>query len=92
MTNSFNPLATSNRVVESYRRSLKTLLSVCDPDIAAALDMEIARSRLAKGPVLETPPPYEPLIWTMASVAKTITRAAEAPPTFLVYHPEGSSD
>jgi hypothetical protein len=76
MTDSFNPLATSNLVVENYRRYLKSLLPVRDPGIAAP-DKEKARSRLAKGPVLEAAPPYEPPIRATASVAETITRTAE---------------
>ena len=59
MTTSFDPLATSNLIVEGYRRYLKSLLPVRDPGIAAALDNEIARSRLTKGPLLEAAPPYK---------------------------------
>ncbi len=44
MTTSFDPLATSNLIVEGYRRYLKSLLPVRDPGIAAALDHEIAQS------------------------------------------------
>jgi hypothetical protein len=59
MTTSFDPLATSNLIVEGYRRYLKSLLPVRDPGIAAALDHEIAQSRLTKVPLLEAAPPYE---------------------------------
>ena len=59
MSTSFDPLATSNLIVEGYRRYLKSLLPVRDPGIAAALDHEIARSRLTKGPLLEAAPPYK---------------------------------
>ena len=59
MTTSFDPLATSNLIVEGYRRYLRSLLPVRDPGIAAALDHEISRSRLTKGPLLEAAPPYE---------------------------------
>ena len=58
MTTSFDPLATSDLIVESYRRYLKSLLPVRDPGIAAALEDEISRSRLTKGPLLESAPPY----------------------------------
>ncbi len=59
MTTSFDPLATSNLIVEGYRRYLKSLLPVRDPGIATALDHEIAHSQLTKGPLLEAVPPYE---------------------------------
>ena len=59
MTTSFDPLATSTLIVEGYRRYLKSLLAVRDPGIAAALDHEIAQSRLTKGPLLEAAPPYQ---------------------------------
>ena len=58
MTTSFDPLATSTLIVEGYRRYLKSLLPVRDPGVAAALDHEIAQSRLTKGPLLEAAPPY----------------------------------
>src|ERR1700733_4333082 len=58
MTARFDPLATSELIVSSYRRYLKSLLPVRDARIAAALDMEISRSLLTKGPLLESAPPY----------------------------------
>ena len=58
MTASFDPLATSELIVSSYRRYLKSLLPVRDGRIAAALEEEISRSLLTKGPLLESAPPY----------------------------------
>ncbi len=54
----FDPLATSELVIGGYRRYLRSLLPVRDPRIAAALDAEISRSPLTKGPLLEASPPY----------------------------------
>jgi ATP-dependent helicase YprA (DUF1998 family) len=59
MTHSFDPLATSNLITEGYQRYLRSLLPVRDIRIASALDREIARSQLTKGPLLESAPPYE---------------------------------
>ena len=59
MTETFDPLATSNLIVEGYQRYLKSLLPVRDARIAAALDAEISRSLLTKGPMLESSPPYQ---------------------------------
>ena len=59
MSTSFDPLATTNLIIEGYRRYLKSLLPVRDPGIAAALDHEIAQSRLTTGPLLEAAPPYK---------------------------------
>ena len=58
MRTSFDPLATSELIVSSYRRYLKSLLPVRDARIAAALEEEISRSLLTKGPLLESAPPY----------------------------------
>jgi ATP-dependent helicase YprA (DUF1998 family) len=58
MTARFDPLATSELIVSSYRRYLKSLLPVRDHRIAAALEEEISRSLLTKGPLLESAPPY----------------------------------
>lgn len=55
----FDPLATSELIRDGYRRYLRSLLPVRDSQIAAALDAEIARSPLTKGPLLEAAPPYE---------------------------------
>jgi len=59
MTETFDPLATSNLIVEGYQRYLKSLLPVRDARIASALESEISRSLLTKGPLLESSPPYE---------------------------------
>jgi hypothetical protein len=59
MTSTFDPLVTSNLVIDGYQRYLKSLLPVRDARIAAALESEIARSLLTKGPLLESSPPYE---------------------------------
>jgi ATP-dependent helicase YprA (DUF1998 family) len=58
MTSSFDPLATSELIVDSYRRYLKSLLPVRDARLATALNEEISRSLLTKGPLLESAPPY----------------------------------
>ncbi len=58
MSGGFDPLATSELIVSGYRRYLRSLLPVRDASIAAALDAEISRSPLTKGPLLESAPPY----------------------------------
>ena len=58
MTATFDPLATSELIIDGYRRYLRSLLPVRDAQIAAALDQEISRSALTKGPLLESAPPY----------------------------------
>ena len=58
MSAGFDPLATSELIISAYRRYLRSLLPVRDPRIAAALDAEISRSPLTKGPLLESAPPY----------------------------------
>jgi ATP-dependent helicase YprA (DUF1998 family) len=58
MTATFDPLATSELIIEGYRRYLRSLLPVRDARIAKALDQEISRSALTKGPLLESAPPY----------------------------------
>ena len=60
MTSTFDPLATCELIIEGYQRYLKSLLPVRDARIAAALENEIARSLLTKGPLLESSPPYDP--------------------------------
>ena len=60
MTQSFDPLAASGLITEGYQRYLRSLLPVRDSRIALALDEEIARSQLTKGPLLESAPPYAP--------------------------------
>jgi ATP-dependent helicase YprA (DUF1998 family) len=59
MSHALDPLATAGLIVESYRRYLRSLLPVRDPDIATALASEITASpMLTKGPLLEATPPY----------------------------------
>jgi hypothetical protein len=58
MTSTFDPLATSELIIDGYRRYLKSLLPVRDTRIAEALDREISGSQLTKGPLLESAPPY----------------------------------
>ena len=58
MTSPFDPLATSELIIDGYRRYLASLLPVRDARIAAALESEISRSLLTKGPLLESAPPY----------------------------------
>ncbi|MDB4872480.1 MAG: box helicase domain protein, partial [Gemmatimonadales bacterium] len=60
MSHTLDALATSELIVESYRRYLRSLLPVREPRIAEALATEITQSpMLAKGPLLEATPPYE---------------------------------
>jgi hypothetical protein len=58
MIKAFDPLAASELITTGYRRYLRSLLPVKDARIAAALEEEIARSPLTKGPLLESSPPY----------------------------------
>ncbi len=61
MSHTLDALATSELIVESYRRYLRSLLPVREPGIGDALAAEITRSPiLAKGPLLEATPPYAP--------------------------------
>jgi DEAD/DEAH box helicase/Domain of unknown function (DUF1998)/Helicase conserved C-terminal domain len=60
MTETLDPLATSDLITTTYRRYLRSLLPIRDTAIAAALDEQITGSQLlAKGPFLEATPPYE---------------------------------
>lgn len=60
MTETLDPLATSELITTTYRRYLRSLLPIRDEAIAAALDEQIVTSPLlAKGPFLEATPPYE---------------------------------
>ncbi|GEL18378.1 DEAD/DEAH box helicase [Pseudonocardia asaccharolytica] len=57
----FDPLSTSTEIVEAYRRYLRSLLPLRDPQLAAALDEAIDSSPLlSKGPLLEASPAYAP--------------------------------
>lgn len=59
MTETLDPLATSELITMTYRRYLRSLLPIRDAAIADALDAQISNSRLlAKGPFLEATPPY----------------------------------
>ena len=56
-----DPLATSELIVGTYRRYLRSLLPVRDPTLAEALAAEIDASPvLTKGPLLESTPAYRP--------------------------------
>jgi ATP-dependent helicase YprA (DUF1998 family) len=60
VTETLDPLATSELITTTYRRYLRSLLPIRDAAIAAALDEQIVSSPLlAKGPFLEATPPYE---------------------------------
>lgn len=59
MSHTLDPLGTSDLIIASYRRYLRSLLPVREPRIAEALAAEISRSpMLTKGPLLEATPPY----------------------------------
>jgi ATP-dependent helicase YprA (DUF1998 family) len=69
MTETIDPLGTSELITSTYRRYLRSLLPIRDAAIAAALDHQISTSdQLAKGPFLEATPPYE----TGASLSELI--------------------
>ncbi|HEX5542249.1 MAG TPA: DEAD/DEAH box helicase [Micromonospora sp.] len=56
-----DPLATSDAIVATYRRYLRTLVEPKDARLAAALDSainEAIRQEITKGPLLEATPPY----------------------------------
>lgn len=59
MTRTLDPLATSDKIVEGYRRYLRSLLPLRDERLARALDEAIDSSALlTKGPLLEATPAY----------------------------------
>jgi ATP-dependent helicase YprA (DUF1998 family) len=61
VSHTLDALATSELIIDGYRRYLRSLLPVREPRIAEALAQEITLSpMLAKGPLLEATPPYEP--------------------------------
>ena len=61
MTDRFDPLATSELITSGYRRYLRSLLPIRDPNVAIALEHAIEHSEmLTKGPLLEATPPYQP--------------------------------
>ncbi|MEV1111262.1 DEAD/DEAH box helicase [Micromonospora sp. NPDC049751] len=56
-----DPIATSDAVVATYRRYLRTLVEPKDPRLAAALESAISdaiNQEITKGPLLEATPPY----------------------------------
>ncbi|WBB99736.1 DEAD/DEAH box helicase [Solwaraspora sp. WMMA2080] len=56
-----DPLATSDDIVATYQRYLRSLVEPRDPRLAAALDTAIADAisqEITKGPLLEATPPY----------------------------------
>jgi ATP-dependent helicase YprA (DUF1998 family) len=56
-----DPLATSDAIITTYGRYLRTLAVPKDPRLAAALDSamnEAIRQEITKGPLLEATPPY----------------------------------
>jgi ATP-dependent helicase YprA (DUF1998 family) len=56
-----DPIATSDAVVATYRRYLRTLVEPKDPRLAAALESAISEAinqEITKGPLLEATPPY----------------------------------
>ena len=56
-----DPLATSDAIVSTYRRYLRTLVEPKDPRLATALDAAIGEAinqEITKGPLLEATPPY----------------------------------
>lgn len=59
MTQTIDPLATSEVIRSAYQRYLRSLMAPNDPAVAAALQSQImAESALTKGPLLEVTPPY----------------------------------
>lgn len=60
MKHVIDPLATSARITETYRRYLTSLLSLRDPDMARGLATKVRESgRMTRGPYLDVTPPYE---------------------------------
>ena len=56
-----DPIATSDAIVATYRRYLRTLVEPKDPRLATALDSainEAINQEITKGPLLEATPPY----------------------------------
>lgn len=60
MKDAIDPLATSERIAETYHRYLTSLLSLRDGRLAAELAEKIRSSgAMTKGPYLDVAPPYE---------------------------------
>ena len=61
MTEHIDPVGAATQIKETYRRYLRSLLAVRDPQIDAALTTAIDSTPLLdKGPYLEATPPYAP--------------------------------
>ena len=59
MTDNINAVGTASDIKRTYRRYLRSLLAVRDPQIGRALTAAIdATPMLDKGPYLEATPPY----------------------------------
>ena len=60
MKDVIDPLATSERITETYHRYLTSLLSLRDSRLAAGLSDKIRTSgSMTRGPYLDVTPPYE---------------------------------
>ena len=60
MKDVIDPLATSERITETYQRYLTSLLSLRDPVMAARLGDKVrANGQMTRGPYLDVTPPYE---------------------------------
>src|SRR5699024_6205156 len=61
VTERLDPLAAAADIESGYKRYLKTLIAPREPRLATAFDTSIDdATSLAKGPLLELTPPYEP--------------------------------
>lgn len=61
MPNNIDAISASKQIKETYRRYLKSLISVRDAKLNAALIKELSNNTiLEKGPYLEATPPYRP--------------------------------
>ncbi|TSE01836.1 DEAD/DEAH box helicase [Skermania sp. ID1734] len=61
MINILDPLAAGQKVEETYKRYLKTLVAPREPTMAAAFEAVVDQTTaLTKGPLLELTPPYAP--------------------------------
>lgn len=72
-----DPIATSRRVEEAYRRYLRSTLRPRDPDLLASFDRQLAlaANRLGRGPILQAAAPYT----TAASVADLVAEGVLSP-------------
>ncbi len=61
MKNNIDAVATSTQIKNTYRRYLKSLISVRDANLNSAIIKELHETKLLdKGPYLEVTPPYKP--------------------------------